>query len=232
MSINMDGGGTEYADHEVQIVGSRAVAEAGNVGEGVESEVIQQAPVSQRGIDSDELAELVAMYRSVSLYASAEADNQQEFVATANGEFNIGINLSGEEELPTEATTENPTTEFVETTDTNSGGNVSTFNFNDPGVLDFGTMAVKPGLIPGIDTVVADTPSGASSGTKSAELNRFIDFRETFGSGPYLDRTDDISLQVEVGNEENAGRAQLELITIMYWDVHEMPEGRASYARP
>lgn len=222
MSINMDTGGTEYADHEVQVIGANPTANGGSP-ESVQVEVPQELydPVSERGIDSDELAELVAMYRSAHLYVPQDENTGQSREGAGLAEFNLGINLSGKSELPTDGFTNAPTS----SEETIENGNLRRFNTNEPGALDHSTISVTPGF-------TGDTGASSSSGSAGVNVERFINFREEFGSGPYVDRTDDLTIGAEIQKFDMVSGLDLEVRYTLYWNVEEMPEGRASFARP
>jgi len=215
----------EYADYFTQTITPQVIIDAGSSADIIES----TEPVSQRGIDSDEIAELVAMSRVFHL----QAEDTQDVSApgTLKGEVDLGINLS-EGEFATQAGANNPTTEVNDPDQV--GGNFQPengdlfryANYEEPGVLDscFGSIGS------GFD----DAATGKGGGTGgAATFERFINFRQNFGSGPYVDRTDDLTFHIEISldNFDN-GKGTVQAIYVLYWDVEQMPEGRASFARP
>lgn len=204
MSINMDSGGVEYADHEVQSLSFKVVND-GTGPTGIEGELLAD-PVQQRGIDNDELAELVGMYRFAFLQPQGAMDQTNGDVM--DFEFNMGINTKGKSEALTDLS---GNAEIAE--DTVTGGGVTLGESDDPGILDGG------GIVGSI---------GNDTGTVS---ERFIDFRDVLGSGPYVDATDDLVFQGEVSNN-GSDTVNGEVEYILYWDVEELPEGRSSFARP
>jgi len=217
-----DSGELEYADHEVQIVGMRFNVPTDSGPNAIGKGVDQKEPVSQRGLDSDELAELVAMYRSANLVIDSEDEGSQTFVGSAEVESNLGINLSGPSEFPTDLFTNSSTSENLPD---DGDASAFTFNENDPGVLDYHAMHAEPGFISG-------TEGAGGPGQETGPSERFINFRDNFGSGPYLDRTDDLTVASEIETIEVTGNVKYEVIYTLYWNVEEMPEGRASFARP
>ena len=203
MSINMgDSGDVEYADHEVQALNFQ-VSTDGTVA--AFEQQFETSPVSERGIDSDELAELVAMYRYVSLQTQGPQDQTSQ--DTLSGEVNLGINTTGEEEALTDLGA-NATIEEVE----QNGATARLGGLDDPGVLDGAS----------INGFVA---------THVGQSERFLDFQDTFGSGPYVDKTDDLVVQGEIATD-GTDRVKIEVVYLLYWSVEQMPEGRASFARP
>lgn len=200
MSINMDSSsGFEYADHEVQTIG---ITET-NEGEAENSFETKVEPVSERGIDNDELAELVYMRRIGGVFLIGGQAGEEQ----VNAEAGLGLNLSGDSENPTQLATNATIFE---------NGDVFLGESTDPGTLDtFMYSAVPP----------------QSVGTT---MEREVNFRETFGSGPYVDKTDDITIYTETESSAGADSDdfKLELVYQLYWNVEEMPEGRASFSRP
>lgn len=196
-------GEVEYADHEVQTIGVQSL----NKGTSELEELVQAEPVSERGIDNDELAELVAMRRIGTVQFQGAQAGESPVLAEAG----FGLNLTGDQENPTQLPTSNL---LVETAESPEARTVLG-ELDDPGVLDtFHYGAVPP----------------QSGGTA---LERFVDLRETFGSGPYVDATDDLSFYLETEAASPDGdEFKLELVYQLYWNVEEMPEGRASFSRP
>lgn len=225
MAPHMAAGGTEheeYADHEVQVIYSRAVAGGGTGANANIDHFPQYEPVSDRGLDSDELAELVGMKRVASVYIQAEDAQSQTELGRTTMEVGLGINLS-----------EN---EFAEQSAAGAGGQkdpdydgvglVAVNNYAEPGVLD----SITPTSISaGAEPSTADTITAGSAGQT---LERETYFADALGSGPFVDRTDDLVIHIENEKENLTAAAIVEVAYILYWRVHEMPEGRASFARP
>jgi len=221
----------EYADYEVQVVYFQItllpVDPDGQASVDVDR-VFEYEPVSDRGLDSDELAELVGWRRSFNIRTSGEADAEQEFNGNAFGEVGLGINLSIQE--------------FAEQSNANNGGTRIDFddsqigvlagsvnNYAEPGVLDSTTVQITSGF-QATDVDNVGYAGGAGSGSQTTEDSMF--YRDKLGSGPYVDRTDDITIHGEAAKQDIAGEVVLEGHYLLYWDVQEMPEGRASFARP
>lgn len=231
MSINMDGpGDVEYADHEVQVINQSIVFEGEGSGEATGADFIHDTePVSNRGIDSNELAELVYMYRALYLQVqNSDASNQTE-VAELDCESTLGINLSPDE-LPTRASnigsdvTDDAATTVVSGQD---DGTLNVSNFEEPGVLDVSRSTADLGF-----NEIGDGTGGPGSMNDSQE--RDMNFRSAFGSGPFVDRTDDLSLALEAGaiNITEDIEVRAEVTYILYWNVMEAAGGRGAFARP
>lgn len=200
--VEGDGDSPEYADHEVQALGVNINQDT----QGNNDKILDFNPVSERGIDSDEVAELVGMYRFGSLQLQAEQDQTDQDAVV--GEMSLGINTQAEQEQLHDASERANIREAGD-----PGENLKIGEISDPGVLDTFQLS----------TVNAIGAAGTAE--------RFLDFRGTFGTGPFVDRTDDLVIGAEASN--TAGdRFKLEGSYILYWNVHEMPEGRASFARP
>ncbi len=219
MSINMgDSSGVEYADHDVQVLYFRAQNESGETGQ--VDEVLQYDPVSERGLDNDELAELVGFRRTLTIYVEDEIDGPQSQPGNVIGEFGFGINLT-EQEFAEQGGQLAPNEDV-------DNGTVEQFNRSEPGVIDsLAPFVIRPGLAPAADATV-------SAGGNSQNLSRTFFFPERLGSGPYIDSTDDLTLHVEAQKDNIVDAAQISVegSMVLYWNVEEMPEGRASFSRP
>lgn len=211
--------GTEYADHEVQVIHGRAQTFPLDNDEEID-EVLEFEPVSDRGLDSDELAELVAFYRTVTIQLQNEQSTTQTQIGQGQLEYGLGINLSE--------------SEFAEQSGEAHGGQrlddvdgvLVKNNYAEPGVLDsINDLEANSGAAPATDSTISVGPNGG-------EFTRFMNFPRNFGSGPYVDRTDDLTMHIEAANKNFNGDVQVFVSVILYWDVKEMPEGRASFARP
>lgn len=230
MSINMGDSGEEYADHEVQVVytQNQATGTSSNPDQ-EQDEVIEFEPVSDRGLDSDELAELVGFYRQVAVIAANEADNAQSFVASLTGEVGMGINLSLGEFAEQSNSTGPGNGERVREF---SNGYIDKNNYSEPGVLDSVRLSPTNGFIAGDGDPLLGSGAGAGGGGSNVQADREMFFPDKLGSGPFVDRTDDITVHTECEFADFVGTLNVEVAYILYWRVHEMPEGRASFARP
>jgi hypothetical protein len=201
-------GSQEYSDFEVQTVARRfgGIAAGGNDDK---DKLFQVEPVyPDSGIDSDELAELVAMFRT------ATVDNLGDGQVAA--EYDLGLNL-GERELPGRVL------RAFNGRDTDSEGTVirqqDDNNINEAG-------------LEGNDAGILDTCTLIAGADDSFTAERFINFRHNFGTGPFVDKTDDVSFHMELEENGNTAGNSFQVVTYLYWDVTEQPGGRASFARP
>jgi len=197
-------GDVEYSDHEVQAIGINAQSEeSGNTVATFDIE-----PVSQRGIDSDELAELVGFYRYASLVPQGTSTNSGN---AFNGDLSFGINTIDESEQFADASTRAEIENVPR--DDGGAGEIRIGEIDDPGVLDGTSVNLRNG----------------TSGIPTTE--RTVNFHEMLGTGPFVDRTDELAFTVELGAADN-DTVRLEAGYILYWNVHEMEGGRSAFARP
>lgn len=223
----MDGGGSmEYADHEVQLVGARAFIPSENANVALEKNTIKQ-PLSGRGLDSDELAELVA-YRIYVLLESDQIDGTtQTQTGAINGEASVGINLTKDEHVA-QAFVNAPTSESesVEFDAGDGTGTVQSFNYDEPGQLYAAENSVSPDI--------SDPTGGAGGAGQMAALSDsgLVNMRDNFGSGPYVDKTDDITIFTELDHDNVVTASSIKVVCRFYWNVEQLPEGRASFSRP
>jgi hypothetical protein len=225
-------GDVEYADHEVQVLGKK-INVSDDLGDGLtplagsqEGEtIIEFNPVSDRGIDSDELAELVGFYRLVKTRIQGAGSNATN--SEANCEGVLGINLTFGD-LPNRVVTNG--TVVNDSPDLQVDqilGRIGAINLDEPGVIDMFAQGANVGF-----GTSPDNAGGASQITSPSERTFF--YGDKLGSGPYVDQTDEmtLALEIELADFTADVDVEVEVNYILYWNVHEMPEGRASFARP
>lgn len=226
----MDMGGstaTEYADHEVQAVSAVLTTDDGlsSTEDSATAEIFKNFdPVSDRGLDSDEIAELVGMYRKATLrFGNVDG---QSFGNSMFAEGSLGVNIAGESEEFSSLSANAPTAERVDVTpdpDTADSFLSRFASIDEPGILDGTSIG---GSLPYID-------GGGAGGSGQQEVTeRWFNFRDTFGSGPFLDATDDLTLFQELEVNEVIDQAEFELAYILYWDTETVPEARRNFGRP
>lgn len=211
--------GLSYADHDVQVIGFKITNDDQRFAS-LESNQ-QYDPVRKGGIDNNEVAELVGFYRYVNLTTQGEVANDETAVGSAKAEHAMGINLSSEVENPTAGFTVSPTAEREDLGNDDSS-DVTVFNDDEPGVLDWASITSNPGVTgPGI----------GSPGVDGFEY-RDVDLRARFGEGPYVDATDEISIDGEVDKFEVSSQCDLEVTYGLYWNVSTVEGRRRPLARP
>lgn len=225
MNMDMTEDSAEYADYHVQNIGVRLVAED-EFQSGVVEPVLEFNVVSDRGIDSDELAELIGWKRTAVTRFQLTSENGQSTTGDLFFEGDFGVNLTESEAVgsstgdpgnPTTIDTEDELKATVNEGDFNA--RVSYSNEEEPGQLDYFGLYGSPG-----------SSEGAGPDTHTKEVSVF--YPDKFGTGPFVDRTDDLVLLPELEFNDVVSRIDSEVIYQLYWDIHEMPEGRASFARP
>lgn len=232
MSINMDSQTEEYADYFCQVVYAQNNVPGAGQGNTAESDqILEYEPISDRGIDSDELAELLG-FRSVhTLQATNFPDTDAIGPNTVYGEAELGINLSNDE-FPSQSNANNGGTRVIDEAGDGTGVVVDVSNYEEPGVLDTVSLGTSSSFYDDQLLDASASLGGGSDGVEEARSQFF--FRDHLGTGPFVDRTDDLTLHHEAASVSipESQDTVLESAYIMYWDVHEMPEGRASFARP
>lgn len=220
----------EYADHEVQVLAVRFI-KTGDGSDVLIEPTIEFEPVSERGIDSDELAQLVGWKRHATVGTFETGESDQSFVGEIQTEVDFGINLTKSEAAGslTGANAASPTVIEGDDIGGETTGDIDAARYyranqSEPGQLDHFLGYAGPGFI--------DDEETAGGGGYSTSQDMTMWYPEKLGSGPYVDRTDDLVMLPEWEVDDVSGRAEFEITYILYWAVEEMPEGRASFARP
>lgn len=222
MPMHMDGGDSadSYSDFEIQHITGQAQKLNGTGGS--EWDYITE-PLDQNGIDNDEVAELVYYKRTLSMYVRQDGTVGSND-GSAKGEFGFGINLPNADAHLLNLTGDGVT---LDPNEVNADqGDFLVNSVDDPGILDSETVAVTRDK--------ANTTDGVGAGAEYSEPTIWeLNMRDAFGRGPFLDRSDDLSLFVEINNYgiDNA-RVDIAVDIKLVWDVHEVDGGRASLAPP
>lgn len=228
MSINMDTqSGSAYTDFEVQHIRhslEKTVFSSTNP-EG-EYALERSFDVTTQGLDRNELAELVAMRRqglAITYDKSGGGADQAEGgnMKTFGG---LGINISGnewlwrgQEESSVPSGEQKSDSEAVpqERYDTDGSGDLDFteryLDSDERGLLDSWAGAAGTGNDNSYGVVVGDF---------------WINFRETFGSGPFLDATDDVDTYLFIEAENMEDSAEAYQVYQLYWKIHEAEDSR------
>jgi hypothetical protein len=155
-----------------------------------------------------------------------EGDDNQSEPGSVTGEFDLAINAT-QGELLGQANANNPNSETFgagDFKDTIGPGNELEFtNYNEPGVLDVVDHSANAGFV----------DSGAGGGGSDSDFTeREINFQQNFGTGPYVDRTDDLVLHSEINKNDTVSQIRQRGYLIMYWNVETVEGGRGAFARP
>lgn len=194
MSMSIDAtDGVQYADHERQVIAVNLT-----LGAGEEADTDTDLdPVGERGIDPDEIAELVSIRRTA-------VSDGGEF------EFDLGLNL-GFDEYPTQAASNLQSGNQLEVIDGNPQGQELS-NYSEIGALDSGNHCAD----------------GQRDEHQFSEY--YENLPENYGSGPYVDATDNLSLHVEADNGTGSTR-DYRLVYILTWNVEEADDRIPRFSR-
>jgi len=209
-----------YSDHEYQWIRHRvrflSGADAGP--DLAEAEQPQFEPTT-RGLDTDELAELREVYVSASTrHQNNDASSQSE-VGEVIGQGSFGINLDGGEFL-------RPGSNSIFRDVDGSGTDDLEIQVDDqeePGLLgEFSTTATA-GFVD-----ATNGPGGSGSAARQQ-------YRLTFGpvgSGPVVDRTDDLDLRHRLIVRNQVTECLSEVVLGLRWRPMTVEGGRAKLAFP
>lgn len=212
-----DDGRTGYSDHEIHHVRQGLnVLENQDAGNFAETNA-SQFEITQRGLDNDELAELVAF--RVQYGVALGPVSSQTAPGTVRVEFGAGYNLQDEEFLQVGGTF---TTEDIDSSGTDDIQTVEA-DTDEVGQI----WAAQTGATLPID----DSTDGPGAGADVEFDNEMVDFRAMLGGGPILDATDDFTPRVRV-DQNNAGvRVEAQAVYTLYYDVETMEGGRPRFGR-
>lgn len=209
MSVNPDGpDGVTYSDHEVQHI--RHDLDIDETFSGSTETVTEEFNITERGLDNDELAELVHFTVRTGIIQGGQAtdDPNPGFVRMESG---AGFNLAGSEFLLDSPNSESITTGLTEfTRNTDEVGQVWSVQLS----------STAPNF---------DSTNGAAASDEGNILQYSIDYRDKFGSGPFLDSTDDFnSKHVVTAENLDAAMRVISIYTLVY-DVQELERGRSRF---
>lgn len=219
MSINMDTSGDNYSDFEVQhIRHSLERTVFGSVVPNGEFALERSFEPTTNGLDRNELAEIVGMRRQAAAFVYDEGSN-----APGVGKFfgGLGINVSGQEWLwagqeessvPSGDLASGSAAEPQERYDTDGNGDLDfTERFKDTD---------ERGLL---DSFVTN---GAEKSTGGIVSDYFVNFRELFGQGPFIDANDDIDTYMFIEADDLGDSFEAYQVYQLYYKIHEAEDSR------
>lgn len=218
MSIQ-DTGGFSYSDHEVQwILNDYQFKDAADAGPDTSLEDEAQFNVTERGLDNDELAELVYLRADLDLGVDSVGDQTtRNFFEVVTG---WGANLSGSEYVSTD-------------------NDFEQFDVDDSGTNDFQrnsrtTDEAGQWIAESLRATIGFRDTGNSVGANSTtdRVQVTMDFRDLFGSGPFLDSTDDLTNRIFMNVDNAIDGARLDQRLMLVYDVQTVEGGRAAFGRP
>jgi hypothetical protein len=218
----MDSQSESYADYEFQHISLQTgLPPGGETDDGVER-VFTFEPVDNSGIDNDELAEIVMIHRHVRVEDNkATSINISDDPSRISAEYGLGINTETPNEFA-QNFANNLTTEEID----ESPSNVSRIAVTDStDQLDFWGSTTQ--------ATFSDEANGNGGPAGSLAEDTFtFNFRDHFGTGPFLDRTDELGIFHELAKRGNDGDVVLDTQLKIAYEVHDVEGGRAAFAPP
>lgn len=208
-----------YSDFEIQhIRDDLAYLDSADAGPDTAITDIQTFSVTERGLDNDELAELAYLRADLAIYSNSVGDQTTRNVFKGYADF--GVNLSGDEFLNTDVN--------VDGLDADASG-TDDFNrlFRD---TDEAGQFYSEELH--CDIGHRDTGNSVSAGATIDRVQVVVPFREQFGSGPFLDATDDLTQRLRLDVDNAIDSARLTSRLALAYDVDVIEGGRAAFGRP
>lgn len=218
MSIQ-DSGGVTYSDHEIQwIRNDMEFLDSADSGPDTAVTDVAEFPVTARGLDNDELAELVYLRASIDLGINSVGDQ------TTRNAFEVlsdwGANLSG-----SEFSGADPDLENFDVDDSGTDDFRRFFDSSDE-VGQWISEAMRAGI------GFRDTANSVGANETTDRVQVEIDFRDIFGSGPFLDSTDDITNRIAFIARNAIDSATLDQRLVLGYNVQTVEGTRAAFGRP
>lgn len=210
-----------YSDFEVQHATAQlGITDDDTVGD---AEVVYSLEPLGGDLDNDEVAQLVAMRRTA--FGKIKVDGSFQ-TATGQMSFEGGtaINTPNRDQFIQNRTGDNEGQ--IDVIDQEGDAfELNSTEFEEPEQLDYFSNALAAPFNEATDGSGGSNPVGFFE-------ERFVDFAELFGEGPYLDRTDQMNIFMEMdkSNVTYGGRLQTQLT--LYWDVFRLDDTRSTLAPP
>lgn len=230
MSINtngMDNRDVDYSSYEYQHVDFELSLDGGDDSSNATG-FVQVEPLQRRGgLETHEVAELVSMYR----YVTLEPDKYTEDAPLDNGALEcrgvFGIDLNSNSDTLFGVTNtlvdSNDDTILAVNDAADDIATVSARGHDKSEVLDHFQFSAHLGF----------EDSGAGAGAFTPTVQREINFRDTFGAGPVLDSNDDIGPVLRlIKNNQEIGDLFLRYRTTMVWDVASVDDANRRFGIP
>lgn len=192
----------QYADHEFQTIRMQAFEVSGDAADQASTRLYE--PLGGN-LQNDELAELVSIRGTLQCEVNEDpAEGNQSEAGTYGGQAEIGINTTGDER--------------------------ATSDMRDPNFGDEDSPAILYILQTGTGTSpFVDTSAGAGGGGGSPQQNGDFNFRDHFGTGPFLDKADEISVRTEVESKNTVLDVVAEAYWILGYRVYEIESQRPTF---
>jgi len=216
-----DDGDAEYTDYEVQNFAYNADLVGGPSDFG-EAEARYEVTGPQ-GLSHDEVAELAVM----TFHATHGVEDQDTTTdtepGTSRGRFIIGIDTDRDDSVAIGGGT--PDADAEVTGGGTSGGtpDITADHSTNPAVLEEAQLQAMVGF--------NDTVTGTGGGSSNSQLARIVNFRELFGTGPFLDSTDEMHIASQINHDQVSGDTNLRITGRWYWRIHELESSRPRFGR-
>lgn len=233
MSVNtnkFDDREVDYSSYEFQQSEFKISAEdvrTEGAGENV-SAYIQQDPLEPSGgLDQNEVAELVAIHRSISV----EPDNFEDLSPRTQGNFEFrgvfGNDLTAEADQLFPAGGINNVGNGEVYDQTSDWATFELFNKGQTNAAIFDHFALTQGA--GFE----EPADGSGAGATTQTLEKTLPLREWYGAGPVLDASDNIGLNANlVSNNIDIGELSGLYRTTLVWDVAEVDDAGRRFGIP
>lgn len=213
---------TSYSDFEVQ----HAVVNLDNDGSAnSEAETVWEAEPVSGDLDNDEVAELVKIYRTFFARVS-QRDEQQTQTGFLAVEYGIALNTPNRDQFLVNKSGDNEGR--ISVVDEEGGAAIAdqaASELDEPEQLDYHIDAACPTL--------NDTSGNVGGGGDIAIRNeRTINLRDSYGTGPFVDRTDAVNLFMEVTKNNILAPCRGQIHMTLVWDVARIQDSRAKLAPP
>jgi len=174
-------------------------------------------PITDRGLNPDEVAELVGM--NVRALVFSQADQPQDSLGSMTATLEAGFNLSGEEFLYGNY-------DELEQFDVDDSGTVDFENrsnsIDEQGLLWAQAMQFEKGYDD-------DSNGNGGAGGSGNHTEEWIPFRDRFGQGPIVDEIDDFSSKILLDLENMIATCEARATYSLYYNVMELEEARSRY---
>lgn len=201
-----DGQAIQYADFEFQHIRVQSVSPSGDATGDSASD--RSYDILGGDLQHDEVA-MLANVRAVlaTEITSSPADDSQDEAGTFGGKAELGVNIDGTERATSDQR------------DPNYGDE------DNPGIIS----VMQTGSS---STPFVDTSAGAGGGGGAPHDRHEIDFLDWYGSGPYLDKSDNLTIRVEVSNQNTVAEVTSQAYYTLGFYVLEVDDIRPTFGAP
>jgi len=230
MSINMDSTpnrDVDYSSYEYQHVDFQTrLTGSDDSASSVAS--ISVEPLEDRGgLDTNEVAELVSMYRWVHIELDGYGDNApvNNGMIETRGSFGVDLDaetdLIGTDNLTQGETNILSTDDLTDEADATATANGST----NPAILDHWNVSAHAGW--------EDEVNNVAAGASMNRSERTVHLRKDLGAGPVLDSSDNIGPVIKlIKNNTELADVQVHYGVTMVWDIATVDDAGSRFGIP